>query len=124
MNLRLKQFSLLAILPAIILLGVYFYNFIPDKNLGNFYEITKEDLLFYDPRLDSQLLQDSADALSKIDETILKYDTAYRQNEPEKYRRVFPDGWRIWPDEFLTALSSVNDSTTRFLNEPTPPNAR
>lgn len=86
----------------------------------SFHALTKNDPLFYDPSTDVSFLRTSVQSLKEIDDIILRNDARFRTKE----RDVFPDGWRLWPDEFLITLPSIHDATNHFLGDPTPSNAQ
>jgi len=89
-----------------------------------FHELTKSDPLFYDPNTDVSYLRDSVRSLKNMDDEILRVDKMYRKSETGKHRDVFPDDWRLWPDEFLSTLPSVHEATVSFLDRQTRENAQ
>ncbi|MBI2036295.1 hypothetical protein HYT17_01585 [Candidatus Microgenomates bacterium] len=93
-------------------------------NLVKLQVLTKEDPLFYDENSDVLLFAESAQALKEIDQKIVSSDNTYRQSQAGKYQNVFPQGWTIWPDDFLLALSSIYKATALFLEQPTGQNAQ
>lgn len=91
---------------------------IMDENLEKFRELTATDPLFYDPAMDVGLLQKSVAELKHQDDLILYVDRMFRPGGDPKYRDVFPDEWRLWPDEFLETLPYIHVATKKFLDAP------
>jgi len=91
---------------------------ITDENLEKFREITEKDPLFYDPAMDVGFLQESVAEMKHQDDLILYVDRLFRPGGDPKYRDVFPEEWRLWPDEFLETLPYIHVATKKFLDAP------
>lgn len=91
---------------------------IMDENLEKFRELTASDPLFYDPAMDAGFLQESVAEMKHQDDLILYVDRMFRPNGDPKYRDVFPEEWRLWPDEFLATLPYIHVATKKFLDAP------
>ncbi|OGL63213.1 hypothetical protein A3E97_03585 [Candidatus Uhrbacteria bacterium RIFCSPHIGHO2_12_FULL_47_12] len=96
---------------------------ISESNLKSFRELTAADPLFYDPATDVKFLRESVREMQHADDLILYVDSLYRSSGPPKYRDVFPEGWRLWPDEFLAVLPAIHETTNDFLAAPSPEKA-
>ena len=91
---------------------------IKDENLEKFREITEKDPLFYDPAMDVGFLQESVTEIKHQDDLILYVDRLFRTGGDLKYRDVFPEEWRLWPDDFLATLPYIHIATREFLDAP------
>lgn len=89
-------------------------------NLMKFHSLTAKDPLFYDANTDLEHLRASVQTLKDSDDQIVKMNELYTKNQ-FNYAKwdVYPKGWRIWPDEFLTMLPMIHEATKDFLNQPT-----
>lgn len=97
--------------------------FIPDSNLENFYNLTKEDPLFFDPNMDAFLLQKEVSRLTAEGKKIIEVNNRFKDTLQEENRDVLPKGWRLWPDKFLGSLPKVDKLTRNFIENPTAINA-
>jgi hypothetical protein len=123
-----KKASLYVVtIVALATIAVYYYIFyqprISEQTLQQFHTLTQEDPLFYDPAMDVEFLRESVKEMSHADDLILYVDSLYRPSGPEEERGVFPEGWRLWPDEFLGVLPDIHEVTTEFLASPSAENA-
>jgi hypothetical protein len=91
------------------------------RNLSRFTEITKNDPLFYDPYMNTQHLQSSILDLKDIQDKILTGEQqAFRKSGLEY---PYPEGWNIWPVDFLDTLPQINTITKNYLKNPSLPRA-
>lgn len=117
-----KALAILLSLLVLVSIGFYLKNIQSQRetNLIKFHELTKSDPLFYDPNTDVSFLRTSVQSLKDLDDIIVRNDHKYRTKD----RDVFPDGWRLWPDEFLQTLPSIHEKTEQFFAVPTTQNAQ
>lgn len=96
---------------------------INSENLVKFRELTERDPLFYNPATNAVFLHESVTEMKKSDDAIIKIDQIFRKNGNKKYRDIFPNDWRLWPDEFLSILPRIHVATKKFINAPSPDGA-
>lgn len=89
------------------------------ENLNKFYQLTKNDPLFYDPSTDVDFLETTVTNLARMDDVILQNNAMFEKSDSH----VYPKDWRLWPDKFLATLPLIHKATTNFLADPNPRNA-
>jgi len=118
----------LILLTAVLLIGILSWLVyalkIQQLNTTRFYDLIKQDPLFYDQATDVLLLTQLTQELRNLDDQILKYDSEYRKKEGNEYTDIYPEGWRLWPQDFLATLSPIHEATELFINNPTKENGQ
>lgn len=121
-KMRVFQHKNLIFLVAVTLAGVlllwslFYTPPVSSENLQHFYDLTKNDPLFYDPATDAEFLRKTVAVLKKKEEIFLSVNEQFL---PAEWKSVYPDGWRLWPIEFLALLPAIHEVTEALLENQT-----